>query len=47
MLFYHNAKVNMTLTKIGDIQATPEFIKAVEDNPALKYWGNKLVIISK
>ncbi|MCQ2593539.1 MAG: hypothetical protein MJ188_12235 [Treponema sp.] len=47
ILFYHDAKVNMQLTKIGDIQATPEFIKAVEDNPALEYWGNKLVTISK
>ena len=47
ILFYHDAKVNMELTKIGDIADSPEFEKAVEDNPALEYWGNKLVIISK
>lgn len=47
ILFYHDAKVNMQLTKIGDIQATPDFIKAVEDNPVLEYWGNKIITISK
>lgn len=47
ILFYHDATVNMQLTKIGQIEGTKEFSKAVEENPALEYWGNRIVTISK
>ena len=47
ILFYHDATVNMQLTKIGQIEGTAEFSKAVEENPVLEYWGNKIVTISK
>ena len=47
ILFFHDAKVDMELTKIGQIEATAEFVRAVEDNPTLEYWGNKIVVIQK
>ncbi len=47
ILFYHDATINMQLTKIGQIEGTEDFIKAVENNPTLEYWGNKIVSISK
>ena len=34
-------------TKIGTFEATEEFIAAVEENPVLEGWGNKIVQISR
>ena len=33
-------------TKVGNIEATDKFITAVEENPVLEGWGNKIVLIS-
>lgn len=45
ILYYHDAKISQNYTKIGTFDATEEFISAVENNPVLPGWGNKLVII--
>lgn len=45
VLYYHDAQIDELYTKIGTFEATQEFIDAVENNPVLEYWGNKLVII--
>ena len=31
---------------MGTIDATDEFVKAVEENPVLEGWSNKIVLIS-
>lgn len=46
VLYYHDAEISEEYTKIGTFDATQEFISAVEDNPVLGGWGNKLVLIS-
>ncbi|RGY97932.1 cyclophilin-like fold protein [Clostridium sp. AM58-1XD] len=46
VLFYQDGSVTGELTKIGSIADTDEFRKAVEDNPVLEGWGNKIVLIS-
>lgn len=46
ILFYHDGEVTGEYTKIGTIEATPEFQEAVENNPVLEGWGNKLVLIN-
>lgn len=46
VLYYHDAEISEEYTKIGTFEATDEFIAAVEDNPVLEGWGNKLVLIS-
>ena len=46
VLYYHDAGVNEKYTKIGTFEATEEFVTAVEENPVLEGWGNKLVFIS-
>lgn len=46
VLYYHDAEVNEKYTKIGTFEATEEFVTAVEENPVLEGWGNKLVFIS-
>lgn len=45
ILFYGDAEVTGEYTKIGEIEATDEFKKAVADNPVLRGWGNKIVQI--
>ncbi len=45
VLYYHDAEIDELLTKVGTFEATEEFIAAVENNPVLEYWGNKLIII--
>lgn len=32
-------------TKIGTFDYTDEFLSAVENNPTLEGWGNKIVLI--
>ncbi len=46
VLFYHDAEVEGEYTLVGHFDATEEFVKAVEENPVLEGWGNKIVSIS-
>lgn len=45
VLYFGDAKVSSEYTPVGYFDPTPEFISAVENNPVLEGWGNKLVII--
>ena len=45
VLFYHDAEITGEYTKIGTFDATEEFVTAVEENPVLEGWGNKIVQI--
>ena len=47
VLFYHDAEISAEYTKIGIFEATEEFITAVEENPVLEGWGNKIIQISQ
>ena len=47
VLFYHDAEISAEYTKIGAFEATEEFITAVEENPVLEGWGNKIIQISQ
>lgn len=47
VLFYHDAEITGEYTKIGTFDPTEEFVTAVEDNPVLEGWGNKIVQIAK
>lgn len=47
VLFYHDAEVSGQFTKIGNFDATKEFITAVEENPVLEGWGNKIIKVSR
>lgn len=47
ILFYHDAEITGEYTKIGTFDATDEFVTAVEENPVLEGWGNKIVQIAK
>ena len=47
VLFYHDAEISSEFTKIGTFDATEEFITAVEENPVLEGWGNKIILISQ
>lgn len=45
VLFYGDAQVDGEYTKVGYFDDTEEFRKAVEENPVLEGWGNKIVLI--
>lgn len=45
ILFYQDGEVTGEYTKIGTIEDTEEFREAVESNPVLEGWGNKIVRI--
>lgn len=45
VLFYGNAQVSGEYTKVGYFDFTEEFKSAVENNPIVEGWGNKLVFI--
>ena len=47
VLFYQDAEISAEYTKIGTFDATEEFITAVEENPVLEGWGNKIIQISQ
>lgn len=47
VLFYHDAEISAEYVKIGTFDATDEFISAVENNPVLEGWGNKIIQISQ
>lgn len=46
VLFYGDAEVAGEYTPVGYFDDTEEFRSAVEDNPVLEGWGNKIVQIS-
>lgn len=46
VLFFHEAQVSGEYTPVGYFDYTEEFVGAVENNPVLEGWGNKLVFIS-
>lgn len=45
VLFFGDAKVSGEYTKVGYFDYSEEFKSAVENNPVLEGWGNKIVII--
>ena len=45
ILFYHDAEVTGEYTKVGYIEGTGELSEAVENNPVLEGWSNKIVSI--
>lgn len=46
VLFYQDAEVSAEYTPVGYFDYTEEFVQAVQDNPVLEGWGNKIVQIS-
>lgn len=46
VLFYQDAEISGEYTLVGHFDVTEEFVSAVEDNPVLEGWGNKIVQIS-
>ncbi len=46
ILFYQDAEVSGEYTAVGYFDYTDEFLKAVQENPVLEGWGNKIVLIS-
>lgn len=46
ILFYQDAEVSGEYTPVGYFDASEEFVRAVEENPVLEGWGNKIVQIS-
>lgn len=46
VLFYGDAEVTGEYTPVGYFDNTEDFRSAVEDNPVLEGWGNKIVQIS-
>lgn len=45
VLFYKDANITGEYTKLGYFNATSEFVSAVEDNPVVEGWSNKIVSI--
>lgn len=46
VLFFGDAEVSGEYTKVGYFDYTEEFRSAVENNPVLQGWGNKIVLIN-
>jgi len=46
ILFYQDAEVQGEYTKVGTINKTDALRTAVEENPVLEGWGNKIVSVS-
>lgn len=46
ILFFGDAEVTGEYTKVGYFDDTEEFKAAVEENPVLEGWGNKIVLIN-
>lgn len=46
ILFYQDAEVSAEYTPVGYFEYTDEFLKAVQDNPVLEGWGNKIIQVS-
>jgi hypothetical protein len=46
ILFYQDAQVKGEFTKVGNLQNTSGLKEAVEKNPVIAGWGNKIISIS-
>ena len=46
ILFYKDAEVSAEYTPVGYFDYTEEFLEAVEKNPVIEGWGNKIISIS-
>lgn len=46
ILFFGDAEVSNEYTRVGYFDYTEEFKNAVENNPVLDGWGNKIVLIN-
>lgn len=46
ILFYHDAEIPAEYTPVGYISDTDDFVSAVENNPVVPGWSNKMVNIS-
>lgn len=46
MIFYRDANIEGDFTKIGEIQNTEGLTDAVENNPVLEGWGNKIISVN-
>ena len=46
ILYYQDAEVSAEYTPVGYFDHTQEFVEAVENNPVLEGWGNKIISIS-
>ncbi|MCI9081836.1 MAG: hypothetical protein HFI70_05905 [Lachnospiraceae bacterium] len=46
ILFYQDAEVSAEYTPVGYFDYSEEFLEAVQNNPVLEGWGNKIVNIS-
>ncbi|MCM1386893.1 MAG: cyclophilin-like fold protein [Bacillus sp. (in: Bacteria)] len=46
ILFYQDAEVSAEYTPVGYFDNSAEFVDAVENNPVLEGWGNKIISIS-
>lgn len=46
ILFFGDAEVRGEYTRVGYFDYTEEFREAVENNPVLEGWGNKIVLIN-
>lgn len=46
ILFYKDATVSAEYTPVGYFDYTEDFLEAVETNPVLEGWGNKIISIS-
>ncbi len=46
ILFYQDAEVAAEYTPVGYFDYTDDFLKAVQDNPVLEGWGNKIILVS-
>lgn len=45
VLFYRDANITGEYTRLGYFDATNDFVSAVEDNPVVEGWSNKIVSI--
>lgn len=46
IIFYQDAKVTGEFTKVGNLESTDGLKEAVENNPVVEGWGNKVITIS-
>lgn len=46
ILFYQDAEVSAEYTPVGYFDYSEEFLDAVQNNPVLEGWGNKIIVIS-
>lgn len=46
VLFFQDAEVSGEYTPVGYFDYSEDFLRAVQENPVIEGWGNKLVLIS-